>query len=185
MIDHPETDRAQPARTDAPPAEPGVCPLAVDRRTFVRHAALAAVASLAAAGAAPAAALAERVGTLTPGRAQGATRSYPIPATDGVAIDAENQVILARWQGRVYAFSLRCPHRGQRLEWHRDETRIFCPKHKARFHPDGAHASGRSTRPLDRYALSRRGETIVVDFGTLFRADEDPAGWAAAVVTLG
>ncbi|HEU4563258.1 MAG TPA: Rieske (2Fe-2S) protein [Gemmatimonadaceae bacterium] len=162
----------------------GGCPLTVDRRRFLRGAALAVVASLAAAGAAPAAALAESLGTTRARRALGSARAYPVPASDGVSIDAGNEVILARWQNRVYAFSLRCPHRGTRLKWRPDEGHVFCPKHKARFSPDGAHASGRRTRPLDRHALARRGGTILVDTATLYRADQDPDGWAAAVLVL-
>jgi nitrite reductase/ring-hydroxylating ferredoxin subunit len=171
--------------TEGTAGDCGGCALAVDRRSFLRGAALAVLASLAAAGAGPAAALAESVGTLTSGRALGTRLGYPVPGTDGVSLDAANDVILARWQSRVYAFSLRCPHRGAKLQWHADEGRVFCPKHRARFAPDGAHVSGRGTRPLDRYALTRRGGTLLVDTGTLYRADEDPAGWAAAVVALG
>jgi nitrite reductase/ring-hydroxylating ferredoxin subunit len=161
------------------------CSLAVDRRTFLRGAALAAVASLAAAGGEPLAALAGSVGALAPRHAVGAARSYALPRADGVFVDGANEVILARWQNRVYAFSLACPHKGAKLEWHGDEGRVFCPKHKARFNADGAHASGRGTRPLDRYALALRGDTVLVDTATLFRADVDGAGWDAAVVVLG
>lgn len=176
----------RPAAVEAPPPNGcGACPLIVDRRRFLRSAALAVVASLAVAGGRPAAALTQNLRTVSPRRTFGATRSYPIPAADGVSIDAANEVILARWQGRVCAFSLRCPHRGTRLQWHADEGRVYCPKHKVRFRPDGAHDSGRSTRPLDRHALSRRGDAVVVDLDALYRADEDPAAWAAAVVALG
>ena len=36
--------------------------------------------------------------------------SYPIPAADSVSIVTENQVILVRWESKVYAFNLSCPH---------------------------------------------------------------------------
>jgi hypothetical protein len=36
--------------------------------------------------------------------------TYPIPASDGATIDKDNDVILARYQGKVYAFGLACPH---------------------------------------------------------------------------
>ena len=101
-----------------------------------------------------------------------------------VAVDAANDVIIARWQGCVYAFSLRCPHRGTRLEWHPDETRIFCPRHKARFRADGAHDSGRASRDLDRYDVRRQGEELIVDFDALLRADVDAAAWSLAMVKV-
>ena len=93
-------------------------------------------------------------------------------------------MILARWQGHVYAFSLRCPHRGTRLVWHDDESRGFCPKHTARFRPDGAHDSGRNTRSLDRYGLHLEGGAVVVELDALYRMDRDPAAWQGAVIAV-
>ena len=165
--------------------ECGACPVAeVSRRAFLRNAALAAAATMAAIGLAPGTALAEAVHAVVPLGAAGAQRAYRIPAADGVFIDADSEVILVRWQGLGYAFSLACPHRGARLEWHADEGRVFCPKHKARFRPDGAHDSGRRTRNLDRYDIRRQGATLVVALDQVRRADVDPAAWAAAVVSL-
>lgn len=160
------------------------CPLAMDRRTFLHGAALAVAATLAAVGAAPGAAFAANVRAIAPSSGAGRQRAYRLPTADGVSVDDANDVIIARWQERVYAFSLRCPHRGTRLEWHGDESRIFCPKHKARFRPDGSHDSGRSTRDLDRYEVQRRGEELIVMLDALRRVDEDPAGWSAAMVLV-
>lgn len=160
------------------------CPALAGRRAFLRHAALAAVAALAAAGLSPADALAETVRAITPRAAAGTERSYQIPAGDSVAVDDANDLILARWQNRVYAFSLRCPHRGTRLEWHAGEGRIYCPKHKARFRPDGAHDSGRRTRSLDRYAVRRQGTQLIVDLAAQLREDADAPRWMAAMVAL-
>ena len=160
------------------------CPLVVDRRRFLRDAALAAVATLAALGAAPSAALADAVRAVDPLAVAGTERSYPIPAADGVAVDAANDVIVVRWLNRAYAFSRKCPHKGATLQWRAGEGRVYCPKHKARFHPDGAHASGRRARDLDRHDIRRRGDQLAVDLAVVRRKDRDPEGWAAAVVDL-
>jgi len=165
------------------------CPALANRRAFLRHAALAAVATLAAAGLSPTGALADTVRAITPrdaaGRdSAGTERGYAIPSGDSISVDDANDLILARWQNRVYAFSLRCPHRGTRLEWHADEGRIFCPKHKARFRPDGAYDSGRRTRALDRYAVRRQGAQLVVDLATVLREDADAGRWAAAALAV-
>jgi nitrite reductase/ring-hydroxylating ferredoxin subunit len=165
-------------------AQCGMCPLVLDRRMFLRDAALAAVATLAALGAVPGSAFAESVRNISPVAVAGGQRAYRLPAADSVAVDIANDVIIARWQDRVYAFSLRCPHRGARLEWHSNETRIFCPKHKARFRPDGAHDSGRTSRDLDRFDVGRQGEQIIVDFDALRRVDVDAAAWRSAMVQL-
>ena len=162
-----------------------VCPIAgLSRRLFLRDAALAAAATLAVIGLAPGKAFAEAVRVIAPLAVRGTEHSYEIPAGDSVSIDAANEVILVRWQGRGYAFALACPHRGTRLQWHADEGRVFCPKHKARFLPDGAHDSGRESRNLDRYDIRRQGNSLIVALGTARRSDADPAAWAAAVVTL-
>jgi nitrite reductase/ring-hydroxylating ferredoxin subunit len=124
------------------------------------------------------------VRAIAPLSGAGGQRAYRLPAADGATVDAANDLIIARWQGRVYAFSLRCPHRGTRLEWHADEARIFCPKHKARFRPDGAHDSGRSTRDLDRYGVRRQGEELIVNFAILYRADQNAAAWEGSTVQV-
>ena len=161
----------------------GGCPLALDRRAFMRTAALAAAGVLAALGAAPELLAGEPRPVTTLGAA-GATRVYAIPDADGAAVDAENEVLLVRWAGQAYAFALACPHRGTRLEWHASESRVFCPKHEARFRPDGAHDSGRRTRSLDRYDLRREGNRLVVLLDARRRVDQEPDAWAAATVRL-
>lgn len=174
------------ARPDRHDGDCGDCPLsAATRRRFLRDVGLAVVATLAGTTVAPGRALAELVSTVSPSRANGGRLSYPLPTTDAISLDEANDVILARWRNRVYAFSLRCPHRGARLEWRANESRIYCPKHKARFAPDGSHASGRRTRHLDRYDVARSGESVVVDLGVVRRVDEDPAAWGAAVIAVG
>ena len=160
------------------------CPHATDRRAFLWHLAIAVAGSLAATGLGSNTALAAGARYIAPLAGSGSQRRYDLPRTDGVAVDSANEVILARWQGQVYAFSLRCTHRGTRLVWHADESRVFCPKHKARFRPDGAHDSGRNTRSLDRYGLRLEGGAVVVELDVLYRIDEDPSGWTAATIAV-
>ena len=162
------------------------CPAAVaSRRAFVRDV-VTMVAGLFAVGAiaSPAAALVHAASEIRSTRTNGLMRAYAIPTVDTISVDAGNDVILARWQNRVYAFSLKCPHRGTHLEWITDQRRIFCPKHKARFLADGSHDSGRQSRDLDRYGLSRQGGSVVVDLGTVLRADIDREAWQAAVIAI-
>ena len=56
--------------------------------------------------------------------------------------------------------------------------------HKSRYQPDGVFISGRATRNMDRLAVRREGDTIVVDVDKLYRSDQNAADWAAAVVAL-
>lgn len=160
------------------------CELERSRRSFLRDAALAAGAALVGLGAARSAAFAAVARTVSAEHSRGAERSYQIPAADGAYVDADNGVILARWQNEVHAFSLKCPHRGATLEWRPTENRVFCPRHKARFRPDGAHDSGRASRDLDRFDIRRDGARLVINLDALRRADIDAAAWRAASVRV-
>lgn len=117
-------------------------------------------------------------------RVQGARVTYPIPSVDGATIDKQEQVILVRFQGVAYAFNLSCPHQNTALKWLPEDQRFQCPKHKSKYQPDGTFISGRATRGMDRLAIRRDGETLVVDVDVMFEEDKDPAGWAAAKVSL-
>ncbi len=109
---------------------------------------------------------------------------YPVPTEDGVQIDKDQEVILVRWQGSVFAFNLSCPHQHTALRWENGDHQFRCPKHKSRYQPDGGYVSGRATRNMDRFALSRDGGDVVVHVNQLFKSDEEAARWAAAVLAV-
>jgi nitrite reductase/ring-hydroxylating ferredoxin subunit len=163
-------------------------PAAMERREFLR-AAGAVVASLGLFGGGA------RVASAMPlpgvARPLGASRAdsaaekrYAIPAADGVAIDKGNSIIIARAAGKVYAFSLSCPHQNTALRWSAEDREFQCPKHKSHYRPDGAFIEGRATRDMDRMAIRRDGNAIVVDVDLLIQADEHPREWAAAFVAV-
>ena len=111
-------------------------------------------------------------------------RRYAVPAADGVSIDEDASVILARRGDAVYAFSLACPHKQTALRWQQAAGQFVCPKHKSRYQPDGVFISGRATRSMDRYSVRRDGTAIVVDLAQLHREDRDRAAWQAAFVRV-
>ena len=176
---HADTHASQPCEQ---------CPVATSRRAFLRDAATIAAATLAAVSIAkPGMAFAQTVTEIEPTinpTARGLERSYAIPPADSVSVDLSNEVILARWEDRVYAFSTRCPHKGAQLEWRQSEQRVFCPRHEARFLADGSHFSGRETRDLDRYGIRRSANDVVVDLAELYHRDTEPDAWAQAVISL-
>jgi nitrite reductase/ring-hydroxylating ferredoxin subunit len=110
--------------------------------------------------------------------------AYPLPPSDGATIDRDHAVILVRYQDRIYAFALWCPHQHTALRWQDEERRFQCPKHKSTFQPDGAFVSGRATRAMDRHPVRRDGEKVVVDLAVTLREDEDADRWRQAVVQL-
>jgi nitrite reductase/ring-hydroxylating ferredoxin subunit len=173
--------------TDSQPRAPGDdcggCALS-GRREFLADAVRAAAAALATLGLSPAAARAtplEWVGALSV-RLQ--ERIYPVPSSDGVQIDRDGEVILARSGRSVWAFALACPHQNTALRWDARANRFQCPKHKSRYRPDGTFIEGRATRGLDRYAVRLVGTTIAVDVDKLYQEDTDLAAWKQAVVIV-
>jgi Rieske Fe-S protein len=170
------------------PASCGTCSLVehVERRRFLREAGLAAAAIFAALGVAPsraAAAPIELVTALGGGRED---KSYPIPAKDGAQIDKDNGTIVMRWQGKVYVYSLACPHQNTAVRWSDKDAQFECPKHHSRYLADGEYIkdSGRATRGLDRFAVRRDGDNVVANLDRLYQQDEDAAQWTAAFLTL-
>ena len=154
------------------------------RRDFLRDVAVLVAGSLAALGVGPgrAAALPVRFGRALDSRDD--ERTYPIPDSDGVTIDRDNEVILVRYEQRAYGFALACPHQNTALRWHPEDGQFQCPKHHSRYRPDGVFISGRATRSMDRYAVRRDGGNVVVDLDKLYRQDRAPDDWAAAVLVL-
>lgn len=162
----------------------GACPLT--RRDLLNRALAGVAIALLAEGIAPRVvmALTRRVSATPSGRKLGAgVTAFPVPAEDGVQFDKDQEVILVRNQGQVYAFALSCPHQNTALRWV-DEGRFQCPKHKSKYQPDGTFISGRATRNMDRYAIKHDGVEVQVDLDVLYRNDKQPAEWTAAVVVL-
>ncbi len=170
----------------APPAgiRCGECGGATSRRRVLGQMSAAAAAAMVgvelAAGGAEAVPVAEGSGA----PAGPSEHSYPLPAADGVTIDRDTQVILVRFQQHVYAFNLACPHENAALRWRAQDGRFQCPRHESKYEPDGTFLSGRATRNMDRFAVKRAGDTLVVDLDRLFRSDQQPQEWASATVVL-
>jgi Rieske Fe-S protein len=162
------------------------CPVAeaVARRAFLQDVAAKAVGILVALGAASAEAKAVPIRFASAVAVNGDEHSYPLPAADGAVIDREESVIIMRWQGEAYAFSLACPHQNTALKWEPENSRFQCPKHHSKYRPDGTFIEGRATRGMDRFAIRREGDKLLVDLDKLYRENEDAAEWKAAFVQL-
>jgi len=167
-----------------PNTEPCAATCAIARGRFLRNAGLAALAGIGGAALLADPAFAQSVGTIAPSQSRGKLLTYALPARDGALIDAGNGVIVARVKNAVYAMSITCPHRSvTTLEWLADEKEFHCPKHDAHFQPDGALIDGRPDRGMDRFAVRRAGQTIVVDTATLLQQDGAHSAWNEAVVS--
>jgi Rieske Fe-S protein len=162
------------------------CPLGaiMERRAFVREAAAAVAGVFATLGIVSSEARALPVRAASALSARGDERTYPIPTADGAMIDKEESVIVVRWQNAAYVFSLACPHQNTALKWEQREAQFQCPKHHSKYRPDGSFIEGRATRGMDRFAVRRDGEKILVDLDKLYQQNTDPAEWKAAFIPL-
>jgi Rieske Fe-S protein len=162
------------------------CPLgeAVERRNFLRDGTLAVAGIFAAMGVATSDARALPIRIVSALSKGGDERTYPIPAADGATIDRDESLIVARWQGAVYVFSLACPHQNTALKWAVNDAQFQCPKHHSKYRPDGSFIEGRATRGMDRFGIRRDNDKVVVDLDKLYQQDKEPAEWKAAVIQL-
>jgi len=155
----------------------------IERRAFLRDATVAAIGIFTALGAASEA-RALPVRPVSALSARGDERTYPLPNADGATIDREESVIVVRWQGAAYVFSLACPHQNTALKWAPQDAQFQCPKHHSKYRPDGTFIEGRATRGMDRFAVRRDGDKVVVDLDKLYQQDKDPAEWKAALIPV-
>ncbi|MEP6494643.1 MAG: Rieske 2Fe-2S domain-containing protein [bacterium] len=170
---------------NTPTADCDTCPL-VGRRSFLRDAAAIAASVLVALGAAPAGAMAAPIEFVSALGGSREDKSYPIPAKDGTQIDKDNSTIITRWQGKVYVFSLGCPHQNTVLRWYEKDNAFECPKHHSRFDAAGVYVkdSGRATRDMDRFVVRKDGNNVVANLDKLLQQDENEADWKVAFVTV-
>lgn len=169
-------------RHDGPCA---ACAAPDSRRDFLRQAAILVSGALAGIGGAVRLAEALPVAIGEPSSASGSELTYPIPADDGATIDRDNGVIVVRFQGNVFAFNLSCPHENAAVRWKAAVNRFECSRHDSKYQPNGIYTSGRATRNMDRFALKRNGNTVVVDVSRFFQSDTQKAQWEAAALSLG
>ena len=111
-------------------------------------------------------------------------RTYPIPPGDGVNIDRSAQVILVRYQNKMFAMALACPHENAAVRWLAKDQRFQCTRHDSQYTPQGSYVSGRATRNLDRFPIRRAGDTVVVTVDRVFHSDHEPDAWNAAVADV-
>jgi len=157
------------------------------RRDFLKSSASCAGGAFALCGLLPEPLRALPVTTID-GREVGAgaatEQAYPIPATDSVSVDGKKGLLLARTAGKVYAFSLTCPHERAAVRWIAGKSTFSCTKHDSKYRADGTYISGRSTRSLDRFPIRRDGAQVVVNIDLVFRFDKDRDGWEKALVVV-
>jgi Rieske Fe-S protein len=112
----------------------------------------------------------------------GKEKTYPIPASDSVNVDRGNSLVVVRYQNRVYAFSLACPHEQAAVKWVENQHRFFCTKHDSQYTLDGTYQTGHATRNLDRFPVRKAGTSVAVSLDRVYHSDTNQAAWASAAI---
>jgi nitrite reductase/ring-hydroxylating ferredoxin subunit len=162
-------------------------PEAMERRAFLRAGAmaLASLGMLGLGARAMDAMTVDALGALSARRGdRRAEKRYPVPTTDSVSVDREHGVIIARAAGKIYAFALSCPHQNTALRWSPEDKEYQCSKHHSHYRADGSFIDGRATRDMDRLAVRRDGQMLVVEVDTLYQQDLNLAQWTAAFIPV-
>ncbi len=150
----------------------------------MKEAALLLAAIATSLGTTPARAAAMSLGAIRPLQRAGDEHTYPLPAEDGATIDHDSEIIVVRFQQKVYGFNLSCPHQHTALKWQAEDHQFQCPRHHSRYTPDGVFVSGRATRGMDRFGIRRDGDNIVIDVAKYYQQDKNKAEWEAAFLAL-
>ena len=69
-------------------------------------------------------------------------------------------------------------------KWLPKDGRFQCPRHDSKYRPDGTFMSGHATCNMERFAIRRDGDALVVDVARWFQSDRQPADRAAARIDL-
>jgi nitrite reductase/ring-hydroxylating ferredoxin subunit len=99
---------------------------------------------------------------------------------DGVVdtLAKKNKIFIIREDGKVYAATSICTHRGAPLTLTKDD--LFCPKHKSHFSFYGTVTDGPAKKSLPRYAVSTDANGhLIVDTSKQFSESQwdDPASF--------
>jgi len=152
------------------------------RRDFLKHAATLVSGAIIGITGAAGAGEALTVSAGAPLGASGSELTYPVPTADGATVDRDNGIIVVRYQGKLFAFNLSCPHENAAVRWKPAVNRFECSRHDSKYDPNGTYTSGRATRNMDRFPIKRNGGTIVVDVSKLIQSDTQKAQWEAAAI---
>lgn len=152
----------------------------VQRRTFVRNAALGAVGSALAITAAGFGAL------LWPNKTGAFGSVLPVPAADVPPVDGEayrnvaGKFYLVHSQDGLLALYTKCPHLGCTVPWvgpPENEHAFQCPCHGSMYNYVGERTGGPAPRPMDYMAMTvDEAGNVLVDTGDIkTRTTYDPS----------
>jgi hypothetical protein len=110
-------------------------------------------------------------------------RGVTVMVAGALAALSASPVSVAALEG-LDAFSLDNPHQNTPLRWQQDEQEFRWPKHHSTFTPDAIFIDRRATRSIDGFAVQHVNSDLAVDLNMLYRENDDPDLWKAALIAL-
>ena len=77
-----------------------------------------------------------------------------------IRIDSDTVLVARTAEGKFFALSAVCPHKGCLVEWNKEENRMICPCHAALFDLRGNVLSGPAQKSLVSYTVDVVGTFI-------------------------
>jgi len=110
----------------------------------------------------------------------GAKSDYAVDGVTSTWSKMPIRVSVVRNDGKIYASTTLCTHRGGTLAWNNTQDMYVCPRHGATFDIDGNVTKGPARLPLVRYGISVDANNhLIVDKTQKFTPDQwdDPASF--------
>lgn len=86
-----------------------------------------------------------------------------VPPGEALPMDlGRHKIVVLRNDDGVVAFSRRCTDLGCLVSWNKEREQFVCPCHQGVFDKAGRNIAGPPPRPLDRFAVIKRGEQLYV-----------------------
>lgn len=89
-------------------------------------------------------------------------RDLPAGASKLFRLGSQTALVLRTPGGELRAFSAVCTHLQCTVQYRTDLEQIWCACHNGRFDLTGRNVSGPPPRPLEQFAVSVRGDDVVV-----------------------
>jgi nitrite reductase/ring-hydroxylating ferredoxin subunit len=83
----------------------------------------------------------------------------------GISEHKDKLLLIRAPDGEIIALSTTCTHRGCDVRWSTEAGHIVCPCHGSEYDAHGANLVGPATKPLRRYEVKERRESLSIAVG--------------------
>ena len=106
--------------------------------------------------------LSPREGGAAAGKTSIARDQVPVGGAHFFQYHGHPAVLIQPAAGQFIALTAVCTHLGCIVKWEKDKEDFLCPCHGGRYSPEGKVLGGPPPKPLEQYAVTLKGDTILV-----------------------